>query len=60
MSLRESSPALGGFLGLASSVEVLESSLEALRHGLLAFTDPYARVVVLLVGLVLAIGCRCC
>jgi hypothetical protein len=33
-------------LNLALGIEVLESLLDALRHRLLAFADPNARVVV--------------
>jgi hypothetical protein len=49
-------PARKSYLSLASGVEVVESDLDALRHGLLTLTDPDTRVVVLLVGLVIAIG----
>jgi hypothetical protein len=47
---------LKGNLNLTSGVEVLERDSEALGHGLLALTDPDTGVVVLLVGLVVAIG----
>ena len=44
------------FLSLASGEEVVESDLNALRHGLLSLTNPDAGVVVLLVRLVFAFG----
>jgi hypothetical protein len=47
---------LKGNLNLASGVEVVERNSDALGHGLLALTDPDTGVVVLLVGLVIAVG----
>lgn len=44
------------FLQLASSVEVLQSNLDTLGHGLLTLTNPDAGVEELLVGLVLTVG----
>lgn len=44
------------YLQLASSVEIIECHLDALGHGLLALANPDTRVVVLLVGLVIAVG----
>lgn len=44
------------FLQLASSVEVLQSRLDTLAHGLLTLTNPHAGVEELLVGLVLTLG----
>ena len=38
---------------LAGSVEVLQTLLHSLRHGLLALTDPDSGIIVLLVRLVL-------
>ena len=45
-----------GNLQLAGSVEVLESDLGALAHGLLTLADPHAGVEGLLVGLVGTLG----
>ena len=42
-------------LQLASGVEVIQSVLDTLAHGLLTLTDPHARVKELLVGLLLAL-----
>ena len=44
------------FLQLTSSVEVLQSRLDTLAHGLLTLTNPHAGVEELLVGLVLTLG----
>jgi hypothetical protein len=43
-------------LQLASSVEVLQSNLHTLAHGLLTLTNPHTGIKVLLVGLVRAVG----
>lgn len=43
-------------LQLASSVEVLQSNLHTLAHGLLTLANPHTGIEVLLVGLVLAVG----
>ena len=52
--LKHSTPAVSS-LKLVGSVEVLESDSNALGHGNLAGTDPHARIVRLLVGLVGAV-----
>lgn len=44
------------FLQLASSVEVLQSRLDTLAHGLLTLANPHAGVEELLVGLVGTLG----
>lgn len=44
------------FLQLTSSVEVFQSRLDTLAHGLLTLTNPHAGVEELLVGLVLTLG----
>jgi hypothetical protein len=46
----------GSHLDLARSIEVFETSLDPLGHGLLTLTYPDTGVVVLLVWLVLAVG----
>lgn len=51
---------LFSILRLASGVEVVQGDLDALRHGLLTLTDPDTGVVVLLVGLVIAVGVALC